>query len=390
MFSSFSERFLMAFEVCSVVVLCVSVHTLNMVTAVIVNDIISGAMKDKQALAQAEERKHKQSLRQLSALFYKLDAQGSGMVGANEMLNLDFNELQKLAEMTGISDPRELFRMIDLEDIGQLDIDEFCEGLWQMIVDKVPVETRRMQKRIELVTEQVRLVRSANSCLVEAVGELVACQRTFLDSWHCPNQLGSTVASMEKMLKELNQPIKLGKKSKDPKSPPGKRNRDHRITGVNVDEFTKSQGTASLRNLGEASDAGRDSCKADDSRSVTEFTAHLRGAPPWAQDMMDELKAMSTFFRLDQHLGSRSSLGSQGTVAGRREGSLRERRGVALDPVQTREAYQPDNTLEANRGVESLGPESLSLMFKESECVVSDAKLPSDPSESATLRPVAF
>merc|ERR1719217_365886 len=56
-----------------------------------------------------------------------------------------------------LADPLDIFAALDTDRSGYLDIDEFCDGLWQVVVSQVPVEVRRMEKQIEHLCEKVQM-----------------------------------------------------------------------------------------------------------------------------------------------------------------------------------------------------------------------------------------
>eukprot|EP00929_Paragymnodinium_shiwhaense_P089372 TRINITY_DN49517_c0_g1_i1.p1 TRINITY_DN49517_c0_g1~~TRINITY_DN49517_c0_g1_i1.p1 ORF type:complete len:708 (+),score=80.19 TRINITY_DN49517_c0_g1_i1:90-2213(+) len=283
-------------------ILVVPIVMLNVVTGVIVSGAISGAQKDKQVLAEQEERDRKKLMRHLSRIFHNLDGDGSGIIGMPEFMMLREHDLESLGRMTGVSDPGELFRMIDLDESGELSIDEFCDGLWQIVVDKVPLETRRIEKRVAWVCKQMRSVTKAEICLLEAVGELVACQRAFLDRENVPNKLHKNVNAVEKMLLELTSPSKVSRRpSRQGLVAKGKK--QPRITGIDIEassslsckDWTPSSGDLFGRTL-----------------STREQSSNV---PSWAHDILGELKRIQSQANTDIALASRGK-GGRGSEAG--------------------------------------------------------------------------
>eukprot|EP00913_Durusdinium_trenchii_P023747 g22303.t2 len=113
-----------------VVILVVGITIMNLVTAVIVNSSLEQVAKDKSLLQTIEEQNRKKVLADLRAMFYRMDYDGSGEV---------------LRELTGFDDPLELFDALDTDEKGEIGIEEFCDGLWEVAVSDSPLEIKRMQ-----------------------------------------------------------------------------------------------------------------------------------------------------------------------------------------------------------------------------------------------------
>eukprot|EP00929_Paragymnodinium_shiwhaense_P049830 TRINITY_DN2512_c0_g2_i1.p1 TRINITY_DN2512_c0_g2~~TRINITY_DN2512_c0_g2_i1.p1 ORF type:complete len:650 (-),score=86.27 TRINITY_DN2512_c0_g2_i1:278-2227(-) len=185
------------------ILLVIPIVMLNLVTAVIVSGAINGGKRDKKALTEHEDSQKKKLIKNLSRIFHRLDTDDSGMVSAREFMHLSDADLDNLGKMTGLTNPMELFRMVDFDDSGELDIDEFCESLWHIVVDKVPIDTRRMEKRVEGLYDHMRKTKQVDVALLESVGELVACQKAVLDSRHVTNRLEEKISAVEKVLQEI-------------------------------------------------------------------------------------------------------------------------------------------------------------------------------------------
>jgi len=219
------------------VILIVSIVILNLVTAVIVTDALNGARNERLEEAEQETRKRKRFVANLRNIFHRVDIDGSGLVTSCEFLKLSDEDLHEVITLSGINEPAKLFQMIDLDDSGGLDIDEFCEGLWHIMVDKVPMETRRLERRVELMYERMRLSKRTEICLLEAVGELVACQQAFLDSRKIENKLGRNVKSLENLLQELTESLHSGQQ-------PRKANDEKRmISGLSMNTIQRTCST---------------------------------------------------------------------------------------------------------------------------------------------------
>lgn len=135
------------------VILTVGIVLMNIITAVLVNGALEQASQDKEAIRIQEEKRKKKLMASLREMFHRLDEDGSGEVDKHEITNaspVDRALLFEFSKDVG-SDVIEIFDALDIDGGGSLDIEEFCEGLYQAAVSKVPVELKRIDKRVNLV-----------------------------------------------------------------------------------------------------------------------------------------------------------------------------------------------------------------------------------------------
>ncbi|CAE7574408.1 unnamed protein product [Symbiodinium pilosum] len=88
-------------------------------------------------------------------MFFRLDYDNSGEVSREEIAAIAPREQQMLRELTGFDDAVELFDALDLQETGEIGIEEFCQGLWQVAVSESPLEIKRMQKQVEHIKHHV-------------------------------------------------------------------------------------------------------------------------------------------------------------------------------------------------------------------------------------------
>eukprot|EP00929_Paragymnodinium_shiwhaense_P084573 TRINITY_DN45226_c0_g1_i1.p1 TRINITY_DN45226_c0_g1~~TRINITY_DN45226_c0_g1_i1.p1 ORF type:complete len:484 (+),score=100.64 TRINITY_DN45226_c0_g1_i1:266-1717(+) len=143
----FLEPFLCLYFVA--VMLLLPVVLMNLVTAVLVNAALETAAKDKDMSRMNEEHEKQKLVRELVKVFRRADADGSGHVSIDEILELSQTDLGILCELTSMTDPAEIFSALDGDDSGLVDLDEFCQGLWEIVMSKAPVELRRTAKRVD-------------------------------------------------------------------------------------------------------------------------------------------------------------------------------------------------------------------------------------------------
>eukprot|EP00929_Paragymnodinium_shiwhaense_P081653 TRINITY_DN4278_c0_g1_i2.p1 TRINITY_DN4278_c0_g1~~TRINITY_DN4278_c0_g1_i2.p1 ORF type:complete len:712 (-),score=116.94 TRINITY_DN4278_c0_g1_i2:149-2284(-) len=258
------------------VILIVGIVILNLVTAVIVTDAMTGARKERMELAEQETAKRKRLIKKLGTIFRRLDSDGSGKVSSAEFLKLSDGDLDEVIEMTGVTRPLELFQMIDLDMSGELDIDEFCEGLWHVMVDQVPVETRRLQRRVELLYERMMLGKKFDACLIEALIELMVSQETMLGSKMMSKEMHGKLESSKLIFR-------------------GDRQRDAQADGP-------SSWSSSLRTT-DVSSWSSSLRTTDASGELATASSRLVRQPPsrpvWVKDIMEELEGIRRALRRD-------------------------------------------------------------------------------------------
>ena len=52
---------------------------------------------------------------------------------------------------------------------GSLDIDEFCEGVWQVVVSQSPIEMRRLEKQMDAVRRDMIVLHQQHNEVLKAV-----------------------------------------------------------------------------------------------------------------------------------------------------------------------------------------------------------------------------
>lgn len=139
-----------------VVLLVVSIALMNLVTAVIVNSALEQASQDKEAMAYKEVQKKKRIVRQLRDIFLRLDHDSSGTVNLAELSKIGEDDMQEISQCLAVADPVEVFRALDVDESGELDITEFCDGIWQVMTSKAPLEVKSIQKSVTAMRQQFR------------------------------------------------------------------------------------------------------------------------------------------------------------------------------------------------------------------------------------------
>lgn len=133
------------------VILVIGVVLMNIITAILVNSAVEQGSSDKEALRMIEERWKAALMDELQALFGRIDADGSGFVTWQELSCVGAEDQALLSEFCAFANPKEVFRILDTDESGVLEIDEFCEGLFQCVTGKSPIELRRMDKQLKKI-----------------------------------------------------------------------------------------------------------------------------------------------------------------------------------------------------------------------------------------------
>jgi len=92
----------------------------------------------------------------LRDLFSRLDEDQSGQLSKEELLNIDPADMRVLEQALGgcISHPVmpiQVFERLDVDKSGEITIDEFFDGIRDMILDGTALDTKRMEKHVEMI-----------------------------------------------------------------------------------------------------------------------------------------------------------------------------------------------------------------------------------------------
>merc|ERR1712032_763285 len=136
-------------------ILVVSISLMNLVTAVIVQGALEQGNQDREAQGRYKQHRLKQMLPGLRDLFKALDANGDGTVTLEELEDSPAELKQKLEEFMQADSVAELFEMVDVDDSGEVDIDEFCDGIARVVTANTSVENIRMLKQMSITRREL-------------------------------------------------------------------------------------------------------------------------------------------------------------------------------------------------------------------------------------------
>jgi len=129
--------------------LVVSVSMMNLVTAVIVEGSLGQAKHDQQSDNTARMAA---ILPKLRTLFHDLDSDGNGMITMEEAAHGDSEARRELMKIVQADNLEELFDMLDVDGSGEVDIDEFLDGIVRVSTSSEPV---RILKQLAVTRKEL-------------------------------------------------------------------------------------------------------------------------------------------------------------------------------------------------------------------------------------------
>mmetsp|Transcript_90715 Transcript_90715/g.234233 ORF Transcript_90715/g.234233 Transcript_90715/m.234233 type:complete len:580 (-) Transcript_90715:70-1809(-) len=116
-------------------ILLVSIALMNLVTAIMVESALSQASEEKDVKRREMEAKQKRMIGKLWRLFRDLDADASGSLQLEELTSAPEEVQEVLREVTNSLDNNgdlaNLFHLLDHDDCGNVEIEEFCDAMLQ-------------------------------------------------------------------------------------------------------------------------------------------------------------------------------------------------------------------------------------------------------------------
>jgi hypothetical protein len=109
---------------------------MNVITAIQVEALFRTAGDDHEAKKAWERMKRKTMTPKLRSIFMALDADESGEVDLEELLNAPDEVKESLTRIVDLDQMEEIFRMLDFDGSGAIDIDEFVDGIMRSQQDK--------------------------------------------------------------------------------------------------------------------------------------------------------------------------------------------------------------------------------------------------------------
>jgi len=144
---------------------------MNLVTAVIVEGAIQQGKQDREATARYKKYEFLKMLPHLKTLFKQIDINGNGRITRNEVQVAPEHIKRELADyFQSDGSLLELFDLLDVDESGELDAGEFCDGLAKLVHSASPVELMRVLKQLKILrkgqNELLQLLGSVDSSLL--------------------------------------------------------------------------------------------------------------------------------------------------------------------------------------------------------------------------------
>merc|ERR1712129_263933 len=145
-------------------ILIVSISLMNLVTAVIVEGAIEQGKQDRDSLMRYKAYSFKKMLPRLKDMFRKMDKDGDGTLTLRELERAPKKIKEDLEQYLQQSDSLiELFEMIDVDESGEVDIEEFCDGIAKLVNSEAPIELVRILKQLKVLRRDVKEIKGGGS-----------------------------------------------------------------------------------------------------------------------------------------------------------------------------------------------------------------------------------
>lgn len=144
-------------------ILVVSITLVNLVTAVIVEGAIQAGNEDAEAIRRYKQYRFMKMLPELRAKFREMDQDGNDLLTLEEVVHAPAAIKHDLSEFVDGEGLHELFEMIDIDESGEINSDEFCDGIAKLVNSEAPVELIRILKQLKLVRRDLLEMKSSRA-----------------------------------------------------------------------------------------------------------------------------------------------------------------------------------------------------------------------------------
>jgi Ca2+-binding EF-hand superfamily protein len=136
-------------------IMFIGIVLMNLITAVIINSSLEAAQEDKTVRMLQAKSKRERMVKDIRALLVRLDSDISGTVCREEFLNLTDDHKRLLQECLPNMEPAIIFEVLDVDNIGSLTIDEFVDGMLNLVQTGISPQMKRMQVQVESTHKQL-------------------------------------------------------------------------------------------------------------------------------------------------------------------------------------------------------------------------------------------
>merc|ERR1719329_1328281 len=128
---------------------------MNLVTAVLVEAALALGLNDEEMI-KAHRRALLEDLRpQIHSAFKEIDSDSSGIINKEEIMRASEHLPEILSKDIKPEQVLEFFETLDVDGSGEVEEQEFVDGVVQILLSEVPIETQQTMKLLRLIRVKV-------------------------------------------------------------------------------------------------------------------------------------------------------------------------------------------------------------------------------------------
>lgn len=136
--------------------LVVSLIMFNVLGAVIFGSAQDHTQKEADDTQKQRESSFTNLINTMKDMFVRLDEDKSGLISRDEIINIDKRDLEILREALGLTKPLQVFSALDVDNSGEVSINEFFDGILDVAVQKNTVDQKRIEKQVETLHWRIK------------------------------------------------------------------------------------------------------------------------------------------------------------------------------------------------------------------------------------------
>lgn len=136
--------------------LVVSLILFNVLGAVIFGSAQDQTQKEADDTQKQREDSFTNLINNMKEMFIRLDEDKSGQISRDEIINIDARDLGVLREALGLTKPLQVFSALDVDNSGEISINEFFDGILDVAVQKATVDQKRIEKQVETLHWRIK------------------------------------------------------------------------------------------------------------------------------------------------------------------------------------------------------------------------------------------
>eukprot|EP00931_Biecheleriopsis_adriatica_P062839 TRINITY_DN37959_c0_g1_i2.p1 TRINITY_DN37959_c0_g1~~TRINITY_DN37959_c0_g1_i2.p1 ORF type:complete len:318 (+),score=65.37 TRINITY_DN37959_c0_g1_i2:180-1133(+) len=139
-------------------VLLIPVALMNLVTAVLVESSMTNAAKDKEMEKYDLQETFLHTIPKILEVFKQFDVDGDGLLTREDALQVPLDVFPKGLMNKSFQTMEDIFGMLDVTGRGYLDQMEFVDGLLELFLQDVPIQTLQLLKLQEVINSKLEEV----------------------------------------------------------------------------------------------------------------------------------------------------------------------------------------------------------------------------------------